>query len=128
MLREFLSAELLRSHDQNLRHVAISTVEVSPDLRIAKVYWVPSQAALLELQVEVAAEDTNGAATKPAQKKTAESIRKDLAEALKQSKGAMRTAIAHGLTLKFVPELEFRYDDSLERGTRIDELLAKVGL
>ena len=127
MLREFLSAELLRSHDQNLRHVAISTIEISPDLRIAKVYWVPSQAALLELQEDVTAE-TNGSEIQAEKKKTPESIRKALAEALKQGKGSLRLAIAQGLTLKFVPELEFRYDDSLERGTRIDELLAKVGL
>ena len=119
MLREFLSAELLRSHNESLRNVSISTVEVSPDLKMAKIYWVPSQAAFISSVPE-------GEAA-PEKKKSPEAVKKIISEALKDSKGGLRSAIAHGLTLKFVPDLEFRYDDSIERGSRIDELLSKAG-
>lgn len=47
-------------------------------------------------------------------------------EALKDNLGFIRGEIGRRLKLRFAPELSFKLDDSLERGAKISELLAKI--
>ena len=126
MLKEFLSTELLSSHHEALRHVSLCAVEVTPDLKEAKIYWVPSQAALIGLEQQP--DDAVDERGKKVVKKTAADIRKVITETLKDRRGELRTAVAHGLNLRHAPELDFRYDESIERGSKIEELLKKAGL
>ena len=45
---------------------------------------------------------------------------------LKQSSGYIRSAVAKRVNLRYTPELVFEFDESLEYGTRIDEILNKI--
>lgn len=45
---------------------------------------------------------------------------------LDKAKGLIRTEVAKGIRLRKAPELEFKYDDSIEYGKRIDSLLNEI--
>lgn len=47
-------------------------------------------------------------------------------EALKHAQGFVRTELGSRIRLRHTPEVEFRYDPSLERGARVTELLAQI--
>ncbi|MGC8878915.1 MAG: 30S ribosome-binding factor RbfA [Anaerolineae bacterium] len=90
---------LLKARDPRLKGVTVTGVEVSPDLENAWVY------------VSVLG--------------TEEQVQEALA-GLKSATGFLRREIAAALSLRIVPDLMFRLDDSLERGMRIDRLLDSI--
>lgn len=93
-------ADLLRReiHDPRLQWINLTGVKVSKDLRHAKVYF-----NLL------AAGDKNEAVA-----------------GLKRATGFIRSRAGKKLSLRFVPALDFVYDDSEDEARRIDALLNKV--
>lgn len=99
-IREELSLLLLRKvNDPGLAPVTVTEVSVTPDLRIAHVNY----SAL------VAPEE------RPA-----------VAKALRRSSGFLRRELGHLLGLRYAPELQFHYDDSFDRGARIDAILRDI--
>lgn len=42
---------------------------------------------------------------------------------LQRASGFLRSALAHGLKIRTVPELHFHYDESVERGSRLSQLI-----
>jgi len=99
-IREELSLLLLRKvSDPGLAPVTVTEVSVTRDLRIAHVNY----SAL------VAPED------RPA-----------VAKALRRSSGFLRRELGQLLGLRYTPELQFHYDDSFDRGTRIDAILREI--
>lgn len=82
-----------------LPSVSVSDVEVSRDLDVASVYVT----ALL---------GTQGAAATKALNELAREFRRELSRMMK---------------LRRVPELRFRYDDSVDKGERIEQLLREDG-
>ncbi len=78
-----------------LPSVSVSDVEVTRDLAHAKVF-------VTALQSEKSAEAVKG---------------------LKEHAREIRFQLAHAMKLRHVPELHFMYDDSVDRGERIDALL-----
>ena len=99
-----VSAQLRRElgalvHDAVREHglpsISVSDVEVTRDLAHAKVFVVA-------LQPERAAEAMKG---------------------LKGLVKPLRYQLAQGLEMRHVPELHFHYDDSVDRGARIERLL-----
>ncbi|ABZ84848.1 ribosome-binding factor a [Heliomicrobium modesticaldum Ice1] len=94
-------ARLLRDEmkDPRLGFVSITAVEVSGDGRHAKVY------------VSVMGD---------------ESARDNSQAALKQATGFLRTELSKSLRVRYVPELVFLSDLSIERGTRIARLLTEM--
>jgi len=96
-IREELSLLLLRRvNDPGLAPVTVTEVSVTKDLRIAHVNY----SAL------VAPEE------RPA-----------VAKALRRSSGFLRRELGQLLGLRYAPELQFHYDDSFDRGARIDAIL-----
>lgn len=85
-----------RARDPRLGFVTVTDVEVSPDLRLAHVY-----VSILGSEEDV----------------------KQSLESLKRAAGFFRRELGTSLSLRYLPELDFRLDDSLERGLRIDQLL-----
>lgn len=81
-----------------LPEVSVSDVEVSRDLAVAKVYIT---------------------ALDPANAKPALAI-------LKEESRRYRQTLSKLLSMRMVPELRFHYDDSVDRGGRIDELLRQT--
>lgn len=54
-------------------------------------------------------------------------VRKDVAlEGLNKAKGFIKSDLANRIDIKKIPDLEFKYDDSLDKGNRIEELLEQV--
>ena len=60
-------------------------------------------------------------------------VTRDMAEsslatvkALKELAPEMRYQLAHAVKMRHVPELHFHYDDSVDKGERIEELLRNV--
>lgn len=81
--------------EHGLPSVSVSDVEVTRDLAHAKVYVT----ALLPDQS------------------------RDALRGLKTVAGEIRYRLAQAVNLRHVPELHFHYDDSVDRGERIDALL-----
>ena len=76
--------------------VTVPEVRMSPDLKLATVYVMP-----------LGGEDA-----------------KPVVEALERHKKSLRTELAHKVNLRFAPDVRFRVDESFEKSSRIDKLLA----
>ena len=98
-VREILAEEVQRLKDPRIGFVTLTGVEVTPDLRRARVFYT------------VFGDEGQGRAT---------------AAGLRSATPHLRQAIGRQVRLKVVPELEFRVDETLERGRRIDELLERL--
>ncbi len=85
--------------DPRLKRVQITAVDCSGDLKFATVYFV------------VIEED----GPQPAE---------EVVEAVEKSAGFLRKLLSDRLDLRYTPELRFEYDESIERGRRIEKLLA----
>jgi ribosome-binding factor A len=82
-----------------LGFVTVSAVEVSPDLKQARVYVTSFGAAVQG------------------------SSNERLAALLNEQAGHYRSHLAHALTMRSVPKLQFVADASIERGDRLSELI-----
>lgn len=89
-------------HDPGLQKAQVSSVVLTADLRVAKVY-----VRVLELG---ASEETQQAVLR----------------ALERAKGFMRRELAQRLKLRYAPELRFYYDDSIDRGAHMEALLRSL--
>ncbi len=52
--------------------------------------------------------------------------KKDVLSALKRSSGFIRTEIARKINFKYTPEIIFEFDESIEYGDRIDNILKEI--
>jgi ribosome-binding factor A len=96
-IREVLSETLAAGlKDPRIGFVTVISVDTSPDLRHARVY------------VSVLGDDLQRAAS---------------LDGLASAHGFLQRAIATALDLKHTPTLTFHYDESIDRGLRIGELL-----
>ena len=100
-VREVLSGHITEDlKDPRVGFVTVTGVETSPDLRHARVY------------VSVLG---------------SEDERAEALEGLRSSAGFLQSKVGQELRMKRTPTLEFLYDESIERGMRISELLDKEG-
>jgi len=98
-IKNELSILLLQKvRDPGLREVTISSVEVTPDLKLAKVYYVVSK---------------SGDAGK-------------VSKGLARAKGFFRSHIAGQLNLRYTPDLVFYPDPYNEGIERLDELFRQI--
>ena len=86
-------------NDPRIGFVSITDVEVSHDLRHAKIF------------VSVFGD--------------AEAKQRTM-EGLERATGHIRSELGRRLSIRFIPEILFRLDDSIERGTRVASLLREV--
>ena len=93
VLSEAISKDL---QDPRVGFITVTGVKTSPDLRHARVY------------VSVLGDEEERAAS---------------IAALQAAHGFLQGRIAHSLRLKHTPALNFDYDESVDRGMRISELL-----
>ena len=97
VLREVVGAAISTElSDPRIGFVTVTSVETSPDLRTAKVY------------VSVLGDEDEREAT---------------LEGLRSSHGVIQARIATETRMKRTPTLTFHYDDTIEKGIRISELL-----
>jgi ribosome-binding factor A len=97
-IREVVSARLLEGlRDPRIGFVTVTSVDTSLDLRQARVY------------VSVLGTEDERAAT---------------LAGLESAHGVFQQAVASELRMKHTPTLEFVFDESIDRGMRISELLS----
>jgi ribosome-binding factor A len=96
LISELLSREI---RDPRIDGVTVTGAKVSKDLRHARVYF-----NLLGQQPN----------------------RKDVSAGLQSATGFIRSKVAKQLNLRFVPTLEFCYDESEDEAQRIDTLLKQI--
>ena len=96
-IREVVSTAIAHElKDPRIGFVTVTSVSTSPDLRHAHVH------------VSVLGDERGRAET---------------LEGLASSRGYIQRRVASELRLKHTPQLDFRYDESTDRGIRIAELL-----
>ncbi len=101
LLIEFVSRLLTRSlNDPRLGSVTLTGVDVRPDLKHASIYFTVR-------------DGTSG--------------KDDALQGLRAATGFIRGRIAADLELRFVPAIEFVYDEAPDRARRIDDLLGAIG-
>ena len=99
-IRAELASLLTRQvHDPGIGFLTITSVTVSPDLQQARVYYT----------------------TIGDQKAKRESAR-----ALDRATPFLRRHVGQRLRLKRVPELAFFYDESIEKGDRVEQILQEL--
>ena len=99
LIKEEISLIFLRKlQDPAFGFLTITNVKVSPDLRIAKVYISVFEKEKREFVIEK----------------------------VKATAGFIRTELASRIRIKFVPELKFFIDDSLDYVEKIEGLIKKI--
>jgi ribosome-binding factor A len=97
-VREVVSARIAEGlRDPRIGFVTVTGVDTSPDLRHARVY-----VSVLGSEEE----------------------RSESLSGLGSAHGVLQQAVARELRMKHTPTLEFVFDESIDRGMRITELLA----
>lgn len=99
LIKEEISLIFLNKlRDPEIGFVTITSVKMSPDLRIAKVY------------ISVLDRDKRGV----------------VLEKINSSSGYIRSELAHRIKIKFTPELKFFIDDTLDYVEKIEGLIKKI--
>lgn len=95
--RELAQMIQLEMRDPRIGMVTISDVRVSRDLSVAKIYVSMFEAEKVNTTIET----------------------------LNKAKGFLRSLLSKKMTSRITPVLHFYYDDLLEKGNRIEKLLAE---
>ena len=98
LIRKEISELLSRGevHDPGIGFITVTRVKVSPDLQMARVYYT-------------------SLGDPPARRETA--------KALERATSFLRRQVGSRLQLRRVPELEFRFDESIAHQDRIEQIL-----
>ncbi|MEX2322949.1 MAG: 30S ribosome-binding factor RbfA [Acidimicrobiia bacterium] len=99
LLREVIASEVVRLKDPGIGFVTITGVDTTPDLRAARIYYT----VLGEVDE-----------------------REETLKALRRAAPRIRSAVGEQVTLKYLPVLEFHYDEAIERGIRMEQLLRQL--
>jgi ribosome-binding factor A len=100
LIREGLSDILRKSiRDPRLAMATITKVKMSPDLKLARIYFT------IHGGIEKSEIATKG---------------------FNSARGYIKRSLARKLKLRYMPELEFFYDDSFDYGSHIDQLLKRI--
>lgn len=100
--KEIADLVFRRVKDPRLVNITITGVDVTPDLQHARVFYC-----------------IMGGNTEEQEKKNA-------ALGLDKAKGFIRQELGKRLHLRYIPQLDFSYDNSFEYGDRIERLLKEL--
>lgn len=100
LIQQVLSSILKKNiRDPRLKMATITGVKVSRDLKQARIYFT-----------------TSGGIQKKG----------DTLKGFSSAHGFIKRTLAHELGLKYMPDIKFFYDESLEYGAHIDELIEVI--
>jgi ribosome-binding factor A len=97
--REILAEEIPRLKDPRVGFVTVTAVSVSPDLRHARVYYTAM------------GDERARAATRAG---------------LRSARAHLRGVLGHQVRLKFLPDLVFEEDDTMDVAARIDRIIERI--
>jgi ribosome-binding factor A len=103
-IKELIAEYLIHTADPRFGLVTITSVMVSPDLRIAKVYWVVSFVSGVDRDERI----------------------NEVVEAFETAQGYFRKMLAKQMGIRFVPDLRFYYDDTLDTVEQVERLMEKI--
>jgi ribosome-binding factor A len=98
MREEIADIIMYKLKDPRIGFITVTGVDMTPDLKSAKVY-----VSILE-----------------------EGERESTIEILNAAKAFIRSLLKKRLRIKFIPTIDFRLDASLDYGSKIDSLLKKI--
>lgn len=99
LLKEEIADLIMKKiKDPRLGFITVTDVELSNDLKIAKVFISIMNEKDTDLSIEI----------------------------LNSAKGLIRSEISKRVRIKYIPTIEFRIDKSVGHGGRIDELLREI--
>lgn len=99
LLREEIAEIIMRRlKDPRLGFVTVTGVDITEDLKIAKVFVSVLKQEDRELTLEI----------------------------LNSARSFVRSEVAKRVRMKVIPSIEFRIDESIEYGARIDRLLKEI--
>ena len=101
IVRELSTFLLMEAKDDRLKYVTITNCHLTGDLSIATVFYT------------VYGTDEQKEATK---------------EVLQEAKGMLRGHLGRSLQVKKIPDLKFKYDESMEYGDKIESILKNLNL
>lgn len=100
LIHEALSRLLQKSiKDPRLDSVSFTGVKMAPDLKRARIYFVVSDHL---------------------------SSKEEALAGFEKAKGFIKYTLAQKLKLKYMPDLQFYYDDSIEYGFHMNSVLKKI--
>ena len=100
LIRAEIADILLREvSDPRVRNVSITGVRLSDDLRSARIFFV-------EMGKDVCGPDTE--------------------EGMRKVTGFLKRELGKRLKLRYIPDVDFIYDESFAYGSRIDRLLIEI--
>ena len=100
LVQEALSDVLKKSiHDPRLKSVVITGVKMSADLKLAKIYFIVSDRI---------------------------SSRQEAAAGFQKAAAFIKYSLAHEINLRYMPDLKFYYDESIDYGFHIESILKKI--
>ncbi|PIP42622.1 MAG: ribosome-binding factor A [Desulfobacterales bacterium CG23_combo_of_CG06-09_8_20_14_all_51_8] len=100
LIHEGLSLLLQKSiNDPRLESATITGVKMSTDLKLAKIYFVISDRI---------------------------ATREEAFAGFEKAKGFIKYSLAQTLKLRYMPELHFYYDNSIDYGFHMDSVLKKI--
>jgi ribosome-binding factor A len=96
--KEIADIIIYRLKDPRIGFITVTGVDVTDDIKLARVYVSIFQ----------------------------EGERKTTLEVLNSAKSFVRSELSKRLRMKFIPSIEFRLDTSIEYGNKIEELLKEI--
>ncbi len=88
--------------DPRLSLISITAVDVTRDMGLAKVFYT-----IIDTQTDDAFDEH----------------KKQVKEGLKKASGFLRYELGKRITLRVVPSLDFRYDESVRQGAQLTQLI-----
>ena len=116
--RELSTLLQMEIKDPRLGMVTVSDVDLSRDLTVAKVYV--TRLDDLELNVEGSKKDTGK------KNQNLEESKEASLKVLEKSSGFLKKELGRRLVLRTIPQLKFYYDESIERGRHLSQLIDKA--
>jgi len=94
-------SQILKKHikDPRLENIMITGVKMTQDLKLARIYFSVFGGKV---------------------------AKEEALEGLKRARGFVKHSLGRQLDLRYMPELEFFYDESFDYGERIEKLLSTV--
>lgn len=100
LIQEVLSGLLKKAiHDPRLQTAVITGVKMTPDLKLAKIYFVVSDRV---------------------------STREEAIAGFQKATAFIKYSLAREINLRYMPDLKFYYDESIDYGFHIESILKKI--
>ena len=101
-IKEFIATMFSRGElsDPRVQHITVHSVKMTSDLQIAKVYYIASEKSKSSL--------------------------KEVAAGLKAASPFIRRELGKQLQIRYIPQILFYFDDSIEYSLKMSGVMAKL--